>query len=478
MIKAEKVFDEVFSARNFNTSPLTISGLDGDTYDYEMVVFGVGISDADVDFQLRFNADSSTNYRRYYMHGVGSSKGAQVHDSRDAQILVDMRRSAYPTLSKVMITGSSGEERYLEFSATGTTNSNSIVRHSSGYWKNTADNIISINLTSDLSGSSDAHIMLYRTPKASGQSEWELMEVLDWNAETAIKSFTVDGDRDKVYKITLQSNWRGHEFRFNSDSGGNYTRQMLYNQNGAINSINTPNYSANIMEGHNGVVIINAESGVERLSIASGGSIGNIRDQAEQGIWYSNTVTNITSINMNTLGTSLTGTAKLYRKRNPDGTGDTLPFEVIETVDISGDFSAGHDFTGLLGDSVNLYKLEFLGEYGGSLNLRAQFNGDTGSNYTYQYLRGNSSTTSAATSTLTYNEFLDGQANSTNSALMYLYPKSKENRPSLNRIYSRANRLELRGNWWNNSADEITSIKVYGSNTNTITGKLILSRLV
>ena len=285
----------------------------------------------------------------------------------------------------------------------------------------------------------------------------------------------------------LQQVTRGIKISVATSYNGSYVKNYIkhyafsYNiriENESKNSVQLLTRHWKIMEGHNGVVIINAESGVERLSIASGGSIGNIRDQAEQGIWYSNTVTNITSINMNTLGTSLTGTAKLYRKRNPDGTGDTLPFEVIETVDISGDFSAGHDFTGLLGDSVNLYKLEFLGEYGGILDLRAQFNGDTGSNYTYQYLRGNSSTTSAATSTLTYNEFLDGQANSTNSALMYLYPKSGENRPSLNRIYSRANRLGLRGNWWNNSADEITSIKVYGSNTNTITGKLILSRLV
>ena len=495
MIKAEKVFDEVFSARNFNSSPLTISGLDGDTYDYEMVVFGVGISDADVDFQLRFNADSSTNYRRYYMSGVGSSAAAQVNDSRDSQILVDMRRSAYPTLSKVMITGSSGSERHLEFSATGTTNSNSIIRHSSGYWKNTADNIISINLTSDLSGSSDAHIMLYRMPKAAGQSEWELMETKSWSTQnlntTPVIFSTVAGDTDLQYKISVEvdtpSATSDIRLRFNSDNGNNYIHQELRNVNGTIGAGNTTsNNGAELLASKSttaksGSWIINAESGTDRLLSANASAQAASRDQTVAGIWWKNTADELDTIAIHsTVSTNQTGSAKLYRKRNPEGTGDTLPFEVIKTHEFSGDFSAGFDFTGLLGDSVTMYKLEIDGVGASSdIDLRLSINNDIGTNYVEQYLVAINSSVSAANVTpFPYFRAEAVRDSARYNIVFYIYPKSGSNRPILMKQSNSESMIWLKGLWWLNSVSEITSLKLLGSNTNPITGKLTLSRLV
>jgi hypothetical protein len=467
MIKGEKVFDEVFSARNFNTSPLTISDLDGDFYNYEMVAFFANVSgDSIVDITL--NSDTASNYRNYEMKGLSSTANAAVGDSDTAIELQNLIGTANPNLLKMNITGSSGDERYIDcfYSADG-----AILKQSS-YWKNTADVVDEITLTAASSVTSDAHIMLYRTPKASGQSSWELMETLSWSAETATKSFTgLLGDSDKEYRILWDSDQTG-TLEINGDGGTNYTRHRLRNNAGTIEA----NYSTGVTFAGlttQSVMTIYAQTGVKRVILTSGGQI-TARQQTEYSQIYTNTATEITSLDLAPTS-SANATAKLYRKRNPDATGDTLPFEVIETVDISGSLTAGHTFSGLLGDSVNLYKIEFVGETDADLRLR--INGDTGSNYIDQYLYANSASVSAATITTSYSMLMNDSNGESSSMSAYIYPKSGEDRAILSRSAYRLVRMKYNGFWWSNSVDEITSLKVYANVSSTITGKLILSRL-
>lgn len=471
--KAQLVFNEVFTSRNFNTNPLTIPDLNGDSYDYELVIFGYGVSDADVDFQIRFNNDSSTNYRRYYMSGVGSSVGGQVNEVRDALILVDMRRTAYPTLARITIGGSSGSERYVSWLTGGTTNSNSIVRKSSGYWKNTVDPIESINLTSDISGNSDAHIMLYRYPKDPSQGNWEKVDKLTWTAESAEKSFTnLDGDRDKKYKVV----WSGDadlNTEINNDSGTNYTRQFLRNNNGSIDTANSTTRTNFEME-RQGVAIIIAETGRNRL-IASSNSRNIASQQLEHAFWYRNTATNITTLDC-TPSVAASGTATLFRQKrnNPD----VLPWELVESVYINGDFSGGHIFDSLRGDSEKLYRLEWIGHNtSGTTILKLQYNADTGNNYTEQTLRSSLSSVAASSTTNDHIEFVKTSSAKVGSGALVLYPNSGSNRPSINSKYFSEDALQFYADWWDNSIDEISSIKIFANNTNTITGTLKLWRL-
>jgi len=367
---------------------------------------------------------------------------------------------------------------------------NERVEKGSIYWKNTADNLSSIQIKNNASQTSDAHIMLYRTPKASGQSSWELMEVqtvTTQNINTTPIDFTgLLGDSDLEYKLTLEGSFASGSgdtgIQINSDTGTNYTKQRLFNSGGSIGSQNLNEAFGGLLRNIavNGQVsasaIIKAETGVERMIIASSSPVAGSDDQNEITTWWSNTVDEVTSVRIKTnSGTpSFTGTAKLYRKRNPAGTGDTLPFEVIETVDISGDFSAGHTFSDLLGDSVNLCKLEgfFLLQ---PQDLNFEINGDT-SLFTQQYLQSNSSSTNAASTT--GRQLLYGGASYPNSFEMYIYPKSGDSRPMLSRQTFRQSRIINSAFWWNNSVDEITDIKITTTGATTVTGKLILSRLV
>ena len=488
MIKAEKVFDEVFSARNFNTSPLTISNLDGDFYDYEPVIF-LGTSSGNTEFEIRCNADSSANYRSYYMRGSSTNAVASTNDADNEMDLNQMARSSGPSLGMILVTGSSGEERYCDGLISG--GQNRILKTSS-YWKNTADNLTSLTFQFAGSATADAHIMLYRTPKASGQSSWELMETVNFTSRNLASGaspidFTVDGDQDKIYKIvgsTTSTSGSSLGMVLNSDTASNYTLQYLYNDSGTIRSTNRSDTSieteaAGSTDNEEFSFIINAESGVERLINMSQAQT-DTSDQNECAAWWSNTADNLTAIRLRTAATeSVTGFVKLYRKRNPAGTGDTLPFEVVHSKELSAtDYSAGETIN-ILGDSMNLLKIEgLLSNASGDIEIRMQLNSDTASNYPEQLLKGDTSTASAASSTRAYIVLAKLQNGDQSEFTTYLYPKSGENRPALTRCSYDENAIEMLGQWWSNSADEVTTAKIYASTSNGITGNIKVSRLV
>ena len=493
MIKAEKVFDEVFSARNFNSSPLTISNLDGDFYDYELVMQA---GDCTQEFQLLINSDTGSNYRDYYMRGYSTTKNAAVSDSAT---FINMRNESNTarrgtSLSKLAITGSSGGERYIDATNSSTGSSSDIIYKKAHYWKNTVDSISSLTIRLNSSATADAHIMLYRTPKASGQSEWELMKTDEIN-QSAMNTTGyevasgLDLDTDGEYKVTIENgNLTAGVFwiRLNDINLTNeYTTHRLRNNGGGLTSSSTVNYPSIYPTGENDFggasFTISGSTGNKRLITGSVPSNHGVAEQCEFTAWWNNTVDNLTSIQLYSNSSStMTGTMKLYRKRNPAGTGDTLPFEVIKTHEFSGDFSAGFDFTGLLGDSVTMYKLEIDGVGASSdIDLRLSINNDIGTNYVEQYLVAINSSVSAANVTpFPYFRAEAVRDSARYNIVFYIYPKSGSNRPILMKQSNSESMIWLKGLWWLNSVSEITSLKLLGSNTNPITGKLTLSRLV
>jgi hypothetical protein len=479
MSKVEKVFDQEFTARNFSTTPLTISGLQGDTYDYELVMFYLPVNVVAGDYpQITLNSDTTANYRSYAMRGFNTTTQGTVSDVF-TYAQVGFVYTATPQMSITKITGSSGDERYLDIFCSGHQGTYYEVDKRSAYWKNTVDEVDEITISNGVSlGTQDAHIILYRTPKAASQAKWELMETQTFTASSADQTFSgLNGDRDIQYKIEVQANSDQYRLRVNNDSGSNYINQRLYNANGSISAANSPGTSALPSTGLvYSTFIINTETGTERLIDVSGAGTSN-NQQVELASWYTNTVTNVTSLVITNLSSS-TGTAKLYRRINPTTTADTLNFETIETVDISGDFSAGHTFSGLTGDSTTLYKIEGLFDTVGN-DLRLQIDGDTGSNYTDQYLKGVSGADSAAASgSIAYQLLCDASASKVANFEYYIYSPSGENRPSLLRVAHGEDSVEYKAGWWLDSASEISSFKVYASSTTTCTGTLKLSRLI
>ena len=467
----------------------------GDSYDYEIIIQFTPLVTTLESLILYANADKTANYRSYYMWGTSTSATAGTNDSAGSWTSVGVSQTnSQVSLFKGRITGSSGDERYLDNIMPYETGSNPSIIKRSSYWKNTADELTSLLIESGQSTNKDAHIIIYRTPKAASQSSWELIKKGSVNQNINTTPFDIsglDGDSDITYRLSIRnmgnSSTSGHMYmRLNADGGTNYNAQWLRNVSGSISATNYSTFWQGLYIDDSTSTrtdidyIIHAESGVDRLVEEVQTTITGGDDQLIKSVWWKNTGDNLTSLRFTkTASDTTTFDYKLYRLKNPNGpTGDTLPFETVKVVDISGDFSAGHTFSGLTGDDYKMIKIEWLGSNTSSAHvLRMQINGDTGSNYTEQRLRGNSSTASAASTTQTYFDYCWIHNGDMSTSEMYLYPQSGENRPALSKFALDEDQVDLRGAWWLNSADEITSIKIYGSNTNSLTGTLKLSIL-
>ena len=238
-MKAEKIYDQTFTARNFNTSPLTISGLEGDLYDYELIVQTPGTTTYSY-YYLTLNSDTTANYRDYGMRGRATSAAASVSDAASRLDLFESGSTGQTDhLAIVKLTGSSGDERYLDAFYSSNDNTNNSIWKKSLYLKNTADEVTSITFTSGVSVTIDAHIILYRTPKEASQEKWELIHDEDFtsvNLNANPIDLVTDGDRDIQYRIDVTHDQPNTEIflRPNNDIGTNYSREFLYNNSGTI----------------------------------------------------------------------------------------------------------------------------------------------------------------------------------------------------------------------------------------------------
>lgn len=470
------IYNETFSARNFSSSPLAIPlTLEGDTYDYQLVCFFASAS-GDSIMDITLNSDTTANYRNYEMKGLSGTANAAMGNADTAIELQNLIGTANPNFLMMDITQSSGRERVIDSFYSG----DGAVLKQTSYWKNTANELDEITLTAASSVTCDAHIILYQLPKAADQGNWEYISELDWSAETAIKSFTgLDGDVDKKYKLVFSGSNIAFSVRINSDSGANYKQQYLRNSLGSVQSGfgNFPYLYTNAAS-TDSEYIFHAETGVKRLIEGNITSTGTGYKQVESICWYSNTATNITSINCNTHSSNLTGKATLFKLKDTSITGDTLGFTTLDSEDFSSDdFSSGTTHT-IYGDSIKLLKIEgLLSNASGDIEIRMQLNSDTAANYPEQLLKADTSSTSAASSTRSYIVLAKLQNTDQAEFTHYLYTNSGENRVGLTRCSYDENAIEKLGQHWLNSADEITSVKIYASSSNAITGNIKVSTL-
>lgn len=468
-MRAELIF-EFQGSRNLNTNPFDITGLEGDAYDYEVVAY-FEVEGLNSELRMTFNVDVSVNYRRYFMQGDGSSAIASVSES-DNHVTLDAHSFSYAGLSMVRVAGESGSERRVTCtSALSAGSGDTRIRLIDSYWKNTVDEITSIQLSKSNSVTSDCHIMIYRTPKAANLDGWEYVDRLEWTTESTAKSFTgLDGDRDEEYRIVTNIDSLP-QMRINNDSGSNYELQQLFNSNGVINANNTTQNAITLYQ--NADTELKSQTGNRRLFIQSGSQEISVQ-QVRNATWYTNTVTNITALNLNTSAISITGTAQLYRKKRPALSPDTLPFRVHERVEINGDFSAGYLFSGLEGNKYRLIKLEYSSTGGaGNIDMDIRINSSATAN-TRQRLTGSTSSVTAQSST--DNTFTSPSADVSNSVI-YLYPQTGSQRAMLIESEYRENTIFRSAMWHADTVTEITEILILATSTTSTTGTLTLSIL-
>jgi hypothetical protein len=472
-LNAQLVF-EYEGTRNLSSSPITID-VQGDKFDYHFIAFCDSGSTTTGHLDITLNSDTGSNYSRFSMYGAASSAAALNLTSQTAMRIGSFTntQSSRNALLKGSLTGSSGDNRKI--SSLASKGYSPQIDVADYYWTNTVDPVDEITFTGSVSASYKWHIIVYRTGKITSQSSWQIVDTLSWSSESTEKSFTgLDGDLHKQYMVS----WEGDQNLLtelnNVSTGTQYTRQLLYNNGGSILAVNTNNNSMQMQ--HQGSLIINAESGVNRLIHASS-SRTTASQQLQTAYWFTNTVDNLVSIDC-TPAASATGTATLYRRKNPHTTADKLPFTTLKTFTVSGDYSSGDTLSGLSLDQYKLVKIEWLGHNtSGSSQINVQLNSDTGSNYTRQQVYGQNSTTGASSSTLAHFRLANPQNGDMSRGVIYIYPKSGEYRPVLKRGMYNENTIVFTGAWWLDSASEITSIKTFANNTNSMTGKIKISVL-
>ena len=493
------IYEKVNLTQNLFTTPLDITGLDGDSFDYMVEWVNSPVSIV-ANAYITFNNDgSSSNYRLYIMRGGGSSPTGYTSDTWD-QVFIDLGYGeSTSSVGRMFVTGDSGGERYCDINYSNGYSTKRVCKQSS-YWKNTADNLTSIQIKGSFNQTYTTTIRIYQIPKQANLDNYDLVEAVDFvsrdlNASPIVFS-GLDGDADGEYLVEVEQTVTVGNvnlgMRFNSDSGTNYTEQRLFN-NGTIGSANqTISYiqlnAENGERGYRCFATINATSGRKRLVSSSSSDAPRVGGaaQSERAWWYGNTADNITSIELKDsfYSTLQTGSVKLY-KRKSNKTIDPVPMETLVEYDIAGvDFSAGITITGLQGDRINgAMKVEFVGTGNNTGNkyLRMQFNGDVSANYPCQKLRAYLSNVEAHPSTNSYVEFGRSDLlflNKETKVDCYIYPTSGQNRPMLSDIasqYSTGYVVSKDATWWNNTADEITSIKIYATGGTTLTGTIRIS---
>ena len=313
-------------------------------------------------------------------------------------------------------------------------------------------------------------------------------------------SYTItglDGNADIEYRLItyyVQSIDSLLTLTFNSDTGANYGTQYIFGTNTTPSSLRYtghPNLRVNqSVSGSSGTICfgdthIFAKSGEIRtaLNINAGSISGTTVPRiTKNGFVWNNSADNITQMVLAaSSGTMLSGTRLiLLKKVHNDGmkTGTLTPNKIKgawERIYDSTLSSAATSVTisDLEGDTDCLYRLVTRGisGYAGSAFIQIQPNADaTTSNYGYQSLRGDSTTASAARAT-TYDGILCGYSTAITRLFfsdVLLYAKSGYERTALSNIVNNITgttvlQINLTGGVWDNTADEITSLRLISS---------------
>ena len=470
------IFDydtDLLGPRNLNTNPLDITGLNGALFDFQVFnFFKSGLSSSVT--RLRANSDATNNYRDYYMQGANANPSAFVSDTND-HTNINSGAQGYPTIGMTYINGSAGDERHFStLFSTSTGASDTRVRVTDGYWKNTADPITSLQISKGASQNHEFHIVIFAVPKNQNQQTWEQVgEPLEWVAESTTKSFTgIDGDVDGEYEIR----WSAAVelgFVFNNDNAANYGRQRLINGAGSISAGN--NTLSNVpTHGDQVRARIQAESGRDRLVSCDGSK--TTQQQQKSATWWQNTADPITSIDC-TPSSSATGKAYLFKRRLPERTADVLPWETVKEINLSNE--ALDETVNVSGDDLFLVKIEYLAERDSGVGAVAlQINGDTlNTDYDSQYLQGDNSAVTALAADNPHMRIAANMnsSNDVNSCELILYPRSGDYRPALSKGWVNEDNIRFSAHWWLNTADPITTLRVYDTAGGLATGKLRIS---
>lgn len=473
-----KIVGRLNEARNFNSSEYLLSDLKGDSFDY--IIEGTVVGGL---LGIELGGDGTSNYRGYYMRGLSSTASALVNDATIVNDVIGSTDTDKPSAFRLIVTGDSSTERFINglASVTGGVYVRAI------YWKNTAVELDSIGLFDTVSRTTTVDFRIYQIPKQSNLDNYDLVEVVDFVSRSLntnpIILDSLDGNNDGEYLINCETSsivgTGAFKLDINGDFGSNYTTQQLKNINGSVSAANFTNQTSCLSDYNSTLNApqivefrIDAISGRKRLiNCSTSRKDGGTSQQIEMACWYDNTVDNVTSIHIADVSNIVsTGTIKLY-KRKSNKSIDPVLMETAKVIDVAGNFSAGQTVNNIQGDRIEgAIKLEYTGV--GNADIEVQFNSITSN--TNQQLKGSGTSATATSSSPTKIKLCGGSSDTTNtnSGVMWIYPKSGQNRPCLGEQSYNSNTLEKNAVWINDDVNEIVSMTFTASNTNTMDGEI------
>ena len=504
-MRAEKIYDKSFLSRDFNTTPLTISDLSGDLYDYEIFIYAETSSTTAATFELLLNSDTGSNYDNAYQAISTANNSLGNHNLSDSSFpFGNFDNGNYPFQAHLRIFGDSAVFRSIHSRSLGSYST------SDGWggvnvctWENSADELNSITIQTSASKTTDTcNIQIFRSLKKS-KSNYTLIEEstftaqnLDWSASpVSITGLDLDSDEDYYFEIdATPAAIETFYMRANSDTGNNYASEILF-QSGASESgsyIDTSflrlHHTGSVGGGANIFIFgtIKGSSSNERIieweifNVDSGTGI----EWANGYCYWQNTVDNLDSIQFYTsASSSVNGQMRVYKKKRQEQLLDSLNFKLIEKISMSGDQSAGQTVSNLSMNNFDVVKIEAFFT-SATQDLRMQINGDTGTNYAFAKHNCivNTKQSSGGTSS-TYIELFNDTNNTGDeaSAVLYLFPKIGRKRTIHGRSISDSITPDIEITnfyyWWLNESDEIDSLKFFADSTGDMTGTIKISKI-
>ena len=134
-------YKQSFTGRNLSTAPLTVGGLKGDTYDYKVILYKKSTGTNSQIF-MRFNGDSGSNYRNYYIEGVSTTvQVGYLNTNTQVPLSFTGTNASYAVADIAEITGKSGGERVVSVCNSMIWGTATRSRQGAYWWWNTADTL-------------------------------------------------------------------------------------------------------------------------------------------------------------------------------------------------------------------------------------------------------------------------------------------------------------------------------------------------
>ncbi len=459
-------------------------GLVGDTYDYKMIVV-MQSTGSDQSLLTRFNGDAGSDYQQIMAYTSGTATGGASGMETEVALAKVSSNADFRGLSELRVIGSSGHKRTATTRLCGYISGANGLELGDYFWTNTADELTSIDLVADAAnGNYTLDAYLYQRPKdGSFNREYEVVSEVNMTSRIDVDFTGLHGDTDKEYILELHditkpvNNPCAVSVRFNGDTGSDYRREYLFNNAGALDqntALDTSLQLTSVPDGgqQTAFIRIMAESGTKRTAFAGSAATNNY--QLNQIGWWTNEVDELNYIRL-FFSEAVTGRAILY-KRIAD---TTWP---MSRIDVDGDFSGGHEWTGLSADTDVIYEVfVHLQDKGSNADaIRIIFNGDTGVNYNYTVVNILDDTQDANTGA-TSRVYVGTPASGIPLyCRLLIYPAVGKYRPViLERGFNNGSGYlcSYGSYWWKNTSAALDRIRVYSAGSTPVKGHVEIRKL-